>query len=88
MRVGRLAWLLLACALVGCGGSKAADTLSVTCSGTIVLNGARSIDVLGDPVNGRTIISFPDPVNPGKTGTIPVPSHDQCKIAPTVNTTG
>jgi hypothetical protein len=88
MRVGRLAWLLPLCALAGCGGSsdKPEVALSLTCSGNTVLNGARSIDVLGDPVNGRTTLSFPDPVNPGKTGTISVPSHDRCRISPTPNT--
>lgn len=88
MRVGRLAWLLVPCVLTACGGSKQQELLSVTCGGNIVLNGARSIDVLGDPVNGRTTLNFPDPVNPGQTGAISVAPHDRCKIAPTVNTTG
>jgi hypothetical protein len=84
MRVGRLAWLLVPCLLAACGGSKQEELLSVTCGSNVVLNGARSIDVLGDPVNGRTTLNFPDPVNPGQTGTIPIPPHDRCKIAPTV----
>jgi hypothetical protein len=88
MRVGRLAWLLLACTLAGCGGSKPQTTLSVTCGGNIVLNGARSIDVPGDPVNGRTVLTFPDPVNPGQTGTITVPPHDRCTITHTATSSG
>ena len=89
MRVGRLAWLLLPCTLAGCGGgSKPEATLSVTCGGNTVLNGARSIDALGDPANGRVVLSFPDPVNPGNTGTIAVPPHDRCKIMPTPATSG
>jgi hypothetical protein len=82
----RLAWLALALALAGCGGSKSSTTLSVTCGGGAGggtgLVGAVSIDVLGDPVNGRPVLSFPDPANPGKTGTIAVPAHDRCKITP------
>jgi hypothetical protein len=89
MRVGSLAWLIPLCALAGCGGSsKTAGTLSVTCGDSAVLNGARSIDVLGDPVNGRTTLSFPDPVNPGKTGTISVPPKGRCTIAPTPSSSG
>jgi hypothetical protein len=89
MRVGRLVWLLPLCALAGCGGdNKPQVTLSVTCSGNAVLNGARSVDVLGDQVNGRTTLSFPDPVNPGKTGAISVPPHDRCTITPTPATSG
>ena len=89
MRVGPLAWLLPLCALAGCGGgSKPQQTLSVTCDGNTVLNGARPVDVLGDPVNGKVTLSFPDPVNPGKTGAIAVAPHDRCTIAPTPPTTG
>ena len=88
MRVGRLVWLLPLCALAGCGGGgdKPEVALSVACGGNTVLNGASSIDVLGDPVNGRITLNFPDPVNPGKTGAIPVPPHDRCRITPTPNT--
>jgi hypothetical protein len=82
MRLGRIGWLLLPVVLVGCGGDKAASTLSVTCDGSVVLVGAGSIDVLGDQVNGRTTISFPDPVNPGKTNTLFVEPRGRCSITP------
>jgi hypothetical protein len=84
MRVWWLGWLVVSIVLVGCGGDKPAATLSVACSGGVALAGARSIDVLGDPVNGRTTLSFPDPANTGKTGTLIVPPHDTCSITPVV----
>ena len=88
MRVWRLDWLVLPIVLVGCGGDKPAATLSVTCNGSIALVGARSVDALGDQVNGRTTLSFPDPANVGKTGTLIVPPHDRCSITPVVGSGG
>ena len=82
MRVWRFGWLMLPIILVGCGGNKSAATLTVTCSGNDALIGARSVDVQGDQVGGRTTLSFPDPVNPGNTGTLVVPAHDRCSITP------
>jgi hypothetical protein len=78
----RLVWSLALLSLAGCGGGKASSTLSVTCGGGTQLVGAASIDVLGDVDNGRPTMSFPDPANPGKTGTISVQPHDLCKITP------
>ncbi len=78
----RLVWLALLLPLAGCGGSKPSTTLSVTCSGGTGLEGAASVDVLGDPANGRPVLSFPDPANPGSTGTIAVPAHQRCTIKP------
>ena len=34
--------------------------------------------------NGRPILNFPDPANPGMIGTIAVPAHERCKITPAV----
>jgi hypothetical protein len=83
MRPWRLAWLVLPMALAGCGGDdKPKATLSVTCGGSVTLAGARSIDVLGDLGNGRPTLSFPDPANPGKTGTLSVAPASRCKITP------
>jgi hypothetical protein len=80
----RLIWLLLPLSLSACGGGKSAMTLTVTCSGVggPQLIGATSIDVLGDVVSGRPTMNFPDPVSSGKTGSISVPPHSQCKITP------
>ncbi len=78
----RLAWLVILLPLAACGGNKSASTLSVTCDGGTQLFGAASIDVLGDVVDGRPTINFPDPANPGKTGTIAVPPHGHCKVTP------
>ncbi|HUD61925.1 MAG TPA: hypothetical protein VMQ99_20665 [Acetobacteraceae bacterium] len=80
----RLACLALSLALVGCGGGGSSGTLSVTCNGGAGLAGAASIDVLGDTTNGRPILNFPDPANPGMIGTIAVPAHERCKITPAV----
>jgi hypothetical protein len=84
MHVWRLGLLCLPIALAGCGGDKPAATLSVSCGGSVALAGARSIDVLGDQVNGRTTLTFPDPANRGKTGTMAVGPRDQCTITPVV----
>ena len=84
MRLWQFGGLFLPVVLAGCGGDKPAATLSVTCGGDIVLAGARSIDVMGDPANGRAILSFPDPANPGTTGTLAVPGHERCSIAPII----
>lgn len=83
MGLWRLGWLCLPIALAGCGGSdKPTVTLSVTCAGSEALVGARSIDVLGDVVNGRPTLSFPDPVSRGKTGSLAVPAGNRCSITP------
>jgi hypothetical protein len=39
-------------------------------------------------VNGRTTLSFPDPVNRGKTGTLTVAPGDRCSIAPVIGSGG
>jgi hypothetical protein len=83
MRLCRLGWLLLPVVVTGCGGDKPAATLVVTCNGSDALDGARSIDVLGDLVNGRPTLSFPDPANPGKTGMLSVAPDTRCTIKPT-----
>ena len=78
-----LVWMTLVLSLAGCGGGKPATTLSVTCARGTQLVGAASVDVLGDLANGLPTMNFPDPANPGQTGTISVQPHDHCKIAPT-----
>ena len=78
----RLAWLVIPLLLAGCGGSKTGPTLTVTCSGPggVQLLGAASVDVQGDLANGRPTMTYPDPANPGKTGTISVEPHNNCRI--------
>jgi hypothetical protein len=78
----RLAWFAILLPLAACGGGKSAATLSVTCDGGTQLYDAASVDVLGDVVDGRPTINFPDPVNAGRIGTISVPPHGRCKVAP------
>jgi hypothetical protein len=77
----RLIWFIPVLSLAACGGDKPL-TLSVTCAGGTQLNGAVSVDVLGDVVDGRPTLSYPDPVNRGKTGTIAVPARGSCRIVP------
>ena len=79
----RLVCTMLVFTVAGCGGGKPATTLSVTCARGTQLVGAASIDLLGDLADGRPTINFPDPANPGQTGTISVQPHDHCKITPT-----
>jgi hypothetical protein len=88
MRLGTLGWMVVPTFLAACGGDKPAATLSVNCSGSLALSGARSIDVLGDMVNGRITMSFPDPVNTGKANTLVVPPHDRCTISPAIGSGG
>ncbi len=88
MRLRQTGWLLLPFILAGCGGDKPAATVSVTCDGSVALVGARSIDVLGDPVNGRVTMSFPDPVNAGKTNTLFVTPKGRCSISPVIGSGG
>jgi len=78
----RLAWLVIPLFLAACGGTKSTQTLNVVCSGPggVQLVGATSIDVLGDLVNGRPTMNYPDPANPGRTGTISVEPHNTCRI--------
>jgi hypothetical protein len=78
----RLLCLAIPLLLAGCGGSKSAATLTVTCTGGIQLVGATSLDVLGDVVNGRPTIEYPDPTNPAKTGAIAVMPRGRCSVAP------
>lgn len=82
----RLAWLLIPLSLAACGRNSGTPTLSVICPGGNQLFGATSIDVLGDVVNGRPTMTFPDPVNRGKTGSISVQPGADCKITPQAGT--
>ena len=84
MRLRHLIWLCLPVALAGCGGSKPPATISISCGGNIALAGAVTVEVLGDPVNGRPTLSFPDPANAGQTNTLAVPAHQSCTITPTI----
>jgi hypothetical protein len=82
-RLWRVGWVFVALGPAACGGGdKPAVTLSVTCGGSLALVGARSVEVLGDPVNGHPTLSFPDPVNPGQTNTLSVPTASRCSITP------
>ena len=78
----RVVGIALSLLVAGCGGSKTSATLSVVCGSGTQLVGATSIDVMGDLVNGRPVMEFPDPANPGKTGSIAVQPHDNCKVTP------
>jgi len=80
----RLAWLVIPLSLAACGGGKSTPTLSVVCAGGTQLFGAASIDVLGDVVNGRPTMNYPDPANSGHTGSISVEPRGHCKITPQV----
>jgi hypothetical protein len=79
MRRSGLVLLLLSLAVSACSSTPPVS-LFVTCGGSTALAGAASIDVLVDPVAKSTVLSFPDPVNAGHTGTIAVTSR--CTITP------
>ena len=80
MRRYRLAQLSVLLALSACGVTPSKPTLLVSCGGSIALAGAASIDVGADPASHTTVLSFPDPVNEGHTGTITV--RNRCTITP------
>jgi len=83
MRLVRLVLLGLPVGLSACGhSSPSTATLSVTCDGTLTLAGAASIEVATAPGGTGTVLSFPDPVNPGHTGTLPISGGRACTIAP------
>lgn len=69
--------------LSACGSADTTSSLSVACNGTLVLAGAKSIDVTY--LAGKsTMLSFPDPANPGHIGTLPVSDGQPCTITPVV----
>jgi len=82
----RFAWLAVLLPLAGCGGGggKPAATLSVVCGEGTQLYGATSIEVSEQGQNGPSQLIYPDPVNPGKTGTITVQPGDHCTITPVI----
>jgi hypothetical protein len=76
----RLAWLLIPLLLAACGGGKSSGSIAVKCDDGTELFGTASVDLLGDPVDGRPTIRFADPTNAGKTSTIAVPAHGRCTV--------
>ncbi len=82
MRLLRLALVGLPVWLSACGHSDPTATLSVTCGGETTLAGAASIDVAPAPGGEAALLSFPDPANPGHTGTLSVTGGHPCTITP------
>lgn len=73
-------------ALSACGHSApTTPTLSVTCNGSLMLAGAVSIDVATAPGGAGTVLSFPDPADPGHTGTLPIPPGQACSVSPVLS---
>ncbi len=87
MKVTWLALLMLTGLLAACGSSKKDASVWVKCHGDLVLSGAKSVDVTIDPAHGP-MLTFPDPANPGRTGTIPITKDNDCTISPTGLITG
>ncbi len=84
MRLVRLGILASPLLMAGCGHSDpGTPTLSVTCNGTLSLAGAATVTVMSAPGGNGATLSFPDPVNNGQTGSLPVPAGQACTIAPT-----
>jgi hypothetical protein len=82
------ALLILPALLTGCGGSSGANTLTVTCNGSTAVAGVQSITISGKSAASGTVLQFPDPVNEGHTGTLPVAPDSRCTIAPAQNAGG
>ena len=84
MRLVRLGLSLSPLLVAGCGHSDpGTTTLTVTCNGSLSLAGAASVTVMSAPGGNGATLSFPDPVNAGQTGSLPVPAGQACTIAPT-----
>jgi hypothetical protein len=84
----RLAWfglLALSLPVAACGHDSPASSVMVTCDGSTALVGAKYVNVVVDPVTKTTVLTFPDPIHDGQTGTIPV--DRRCTVAPTAPTT-
>jgi hypothetical protein len=81
VRLIKLGLLGLLVPLSACGSSAPIVSLTLRCNGAITVAGAQSIDVAADPARG-TLLSFPDPVNPGHTGAIPVAAGQKCTVTP------
>jgi hypothetical protein len=81
MRVAWFGLLGLSLTVAACGHGSTATTISVTCGGATALVGAKYVDVLVDPASKSTILSFPDPINEDRTGTIVV--QRKCTVGPT-----
>jgi hypothetical protein len=71
--------------LVGCGSSPSSNTLSITCGGSLSMAGAKSIEIGSDSPNTGLTLSYPDPANPGHTGSVAVKPGMHCTVAPTAN---
>ena len=83
MNLIRLVLLIVPGLLAGCGDSSPlANTLSVTCDGSLSLAGAKSVDV-SNGANGQATLSFPDPAIQNQTGTIQVKPGSRCTIGST-----
>ena len=84
MRLVRLGLLALPLLVAGCGHSgSGTPTLSVTCNGNLALAGAATVTVTSAPGGSAAALSFPDPVNAGQTGSLPIPPGQACTVAPT-----
>lgn len=79
--------LVLMPLLAACGGSSRVNTLTITCSGLIAVAGVSSVEAASTS-GGAVALRYSDPVNPGRTGTVPVPPGSSCSIGLTPNVGG
>ncbi|ABI61202.1 putative secreted protein [Granulibacter bethesdensis] len=78
--------LLVSLSACGSDTPKAADTVSITCDSNVVLVGATRVEMAAEPKNGTIILTYPDPVDSTRTGSLTVNRSQHCTIAPTRNT--
>jgi hypothetical protein len=83
MRVAWFGLLALSLSTAACGRGSSASSLTVTCNGATALVGAKYVNVIVDQAAKSTVLSFPDPLNDDRTGTIAV--DRRCMIAPTTD---
>ncbi|MBE7211068.1 MAG: hypothetical protein INR65_08610 [Gluconacetobacter diazotrophicus] len=76
--------LALPLLLAACGHSDPApSTLSVSCDNSLLLAGATSLQAIATE-HGASL-SYPDPVNPGHTGSLPLQPGHPCTITTSNN---
>lgn len=76
--------------LAACGGSSDTGTLTLRCMGGATVVGVHQVAVTmqaaGTAATPQATLVYPDPVNPGHTGSVGVAPGQRCTIAPTQKT--
>lgn len=76
--------------LAACGGSSGTGTLTLRCMNGTTVVGVRQVAVTVQPSGTapapKATLAYPNPVDPGHTGSVGVEPGQKCTIAPTQKT--